>query len=98
MRTGPCLAFLLVLGACASTPSTERSYVPGRPEVPRPEGVEPDGLVEVRDSLGEQRSEARELENALSITPTELASGIAPTWYETALSPFTSLLGFLGLW
>lgn len=92
------VAILLVVSACASAPSTERSYVPDRPEVPRPEGIESEGLTEVRDSLGEQRSEARELENALNITPTELASALAPTWYETAFSPITSVLGFFGLW
>jgi hypothetical protein len=97
-RTLPLCAILLLASACASAPSTERPYVPGRPEVPRPEGIESEGLTEVRDAIGEQRSEARELENALNITPTELASGLAPTWYETALSPFTSVLGFFGFW
>lgn len=99
MRTSPLLpAVLVVLGACSSAPSTEHAYVPDRPEVPRPAELETEGLAEVRDSLGEQRSTARELENALNIHPTEIASQMAPTWYETALSPFTSVLGFFGLW
>jgi hypothetical protein len=99
MRKTPALAaILLLVSACASAPSTERVYVPGRPEVPRPEGIESEGLTAVRDSIDEQRSTARDLENALNLTPTQLNALGGPAWYETALSPFTSFLGFFGLW
>lgn len=98
-RTLPLAAILLVATACASAPSTERPYVPGRPEVPRPEGIESEGLAEVRDSLAAQRTEAREMENVLNFSPTELDALGGPTWYESAIfQPITSVLEFLKIW
>ncbi len=89
---------LALLGACSSQPQAGRPSVPDRPEVQRPDGVEPSGLADIRDELASQRQESRDRENALLLHPDTLTTHPTSTpWYETLLSPFTAvgrLLGF----
>ena len=92
------LAFTLsaaLAAGCSSAPSMDRPQVPNRPEVQRPDGVEPSGLAGIRDSIGEQRAAARERENALNVTPNTLSTTSTTPWYETALWPFAEVLHFL---
>src|SRR5688572_23614021 len=91
----PRLACLLLLGACASDPTMERSTVPDRPEVQRPEGLEPEGLAEVRNTLAAQRMEARERENTLTLQPNALSTTTETPWYESVFGPFADLLEWL---
>ena len=85
------VACLGLCTACASSPETDRPIVPDRPEVNRPEGVEPEGLADIRSSIGEQRAAARERENALVLTPNELSTTSMTPWYETALWPVVQI-------
>lgn len=91
---------LLLVAACSSAPTTERPSVPGRPEVQRPDGVEPDGLAEIRDTLGEQRSAARERTDALVVKPNDLSqTNDDASWLETAYSWVgESIAQVVGLW
>ena len=91
---------VLLLAGCASAPTTDRPQVPDRPEVQRPDGVEPDGLATMRDSIGEQRAAARERENALVVKPNALSTtSTDPAWYETALNWAGNSIGQVaGLW
>jgi hypothetical protein len=85
-RTPYLLPLLLVVAACSSAPTTDRPQVPDRPEVHRPEGVEPDGLSAMRDDIGGQRAAARERENALVVKPNALqTTSMDEPWYETAI-------------
>lgn len=92
------LPLALWTAACSSQPEMDRPAVPDRPEVQRPEGVEPEGLAEVRDSLAEQRAEARERENATLITPNEMGTHPTTPWYASVLNPVFDALRFFGLW
>lgn len=90
LTLAPTLALVVCLGlcgACASAPETDRPAVPDRPEVNRPEGLEPEGLADIRSSIGAQRTAARERSNALMMTPNELSTTSTTPWYETALWP-----------
>ncbi len=91
---------VLLAAACSSAPTTDRPQVPGRPEVQRPDGVEPDGLADIRDTLGEQRSAARERTDALVVHPNELQTTTEDaTWLETAYSWVgESIAQVIGLW
>ncbi len=88
---------VLVLAACSSAPSTDRSVLPDRPDVERPDGLVPDGLNDMRNSLADQRSQARDMENALMVKPNALSQ--TPTdssLTDTLLSPFTGLWHLVG--
>jgi len=81
------LTIVLAAGACSSTPSTDRPGSPDRPEVPRPEGVEPEGLADMRDTIGAQRAEARAEDNALNIHPTSATQYSDQTFLESIFTP-----------
>jgi hypothetical protein len=85
------LTAALAAGACSSQPTADRPGSPDRPEVMRPEGVEPDGLAEMRDTLGAQRAQAREQDNALNLTPTS-ATPADQSFLESIFSPVGSAL------
>jgi hypothetical protein len=93
---------LAAAAACSSQPEMGRPSVPDRPEVQRPEGIEPEGLAEVRDTLGAQRAEAREMENATLISPNALSTHPTTPWYESVYDTVGNTLGsamrFLGMW
>lgn len=89
---------LACAAACSSQPEMDRPAVPDRPEVQRPEGVEPEGLAEMRDSLSEQRTEARARENATIITPNAMGTHPTTPWYESTLNTMADALRFFGLW
>jgi hypothetical protein len=93
MKTSPLLlTALLVLGACSSTPSTDRPGSPDRPEVPRPEGVEPAGLADMRDTLGAQRADARAMDNALNVNSTSATMPSDQTFLESVFSPVANTM------
>jgi hypothetical protein len=97
-RTALCalpLAALLALSACSSQPVASRPTLPDRPEVHRPDGMEPEGLADIRDMLAAQRGETRALENATLVQPATLSPHSTTPWYETVFSPFADLLYFL---
>ena len=97
MRAAALLSVVLaVLAACSSQPEMDRPSVPDRPEVMRPDGVEPEGLADVRDTLGAQRAEARERENATLITPNEMSTHPTTPWYSSVMSTVSSALRFFG--
>jgi hypothetical protein len=81
------LTIVLAAGACSSTPSTDRPGSPDRPEVPRPEGVEPEGLADMRDTIGEQRAEARTQDNALNVHSTSATQYSDQTFFESIFTP-----------
>ena len=89
---------LAVLAACSSQPEMDRPSVPDRPEVQRPEGVEPEGLAEMRDTIASQRAEARELENAAIITPNAMGTHPTTPWYDPVLDTVSDLVMFLAGW
>jgi hypothetical protein len=105
MRGVLLLTAVLLATGCSSAPTTDRPQVPDRPEVQRPDGVEPEGLADMRDTLGEQRSAARERENALVLKPNSMqTTTMDEPWYDTALNwmgksvgQFTSIFKVLGL-
>ena len=70
--------------------------MPDRPEVMRPKGVEPEGLADVRDTLGEQRAEARERENATLITPNEMSTHPTTPWYDSVFRTVSDAFRFFG--
>jgi hypothetical protein len=86
------LTVVLAAGACSSTPSTDRPGSPDRPEVVRPEGVEPAGLAEMRDTLGAQRAEARTEENALNVHSTSATMPSDQTFLESIFSPIANTM------
>ena len=87
MKYAALLLTLVLAGACSSTPTTDRPGSPDRPEVPRPEGVEPEGLSDMRDTLGEQRSEAREMDNALNVNRSSASTYSDETFLESMFNP-----------
>jgi hypothetical protein len=87
---------VLAAAACSSQPEMDRPSVPDRPEVARPEGVEPEGLSEMRDTLSSQRAEARERENATIISPNSLSTHPTTPWYDSVLGTVESALRFFG--
>ena len=94
MRGVVLLTAVLVAAGCSSAPTTERPQVPDRPEVQRPDGVEPEGLADMRDTLGEQRAAARERENALVVKPSSMSTTtLDEPWYDTALNWFGKSVG-----
>jgi hypothetical protein len=100
MRGALLLTAVLAAAGCSSAPTTDRPAVPDRPEVQRPDGVEPEGLADMRDSLGEQRAAARERENALVVKPNALQqTSEDATWYENAYSWIGNSVGQIaGFW
>ena len=88
---------LATLAACSSQPEMDRASVPDRPEVQRPDGVEPDGLADMRDTLASQRAEARERENATIITPNAMTTHPTTPWYESVFNTVGDVLSFFGL-
>lgn len=88
-------AALLALSACASQPSADRSTVPDLAAAQRPDGVVPDGVTEVRDTLAAQRAETRAQENALNLRPNTLSATPAMPWYESVLSSVADVLQFI---
>jgi hypothetical protein len=74
----------LFLAACSSAPTTDRATLPDRPEVHRPEGAEPEGLAEMRETIAAQRAEARERDNALNFRATPMSQTPNTPWYEDA--------------
>jgi uncharacterized lipoprotein YmbA len=93
---------VLLLAACSSAPTADRQELPDRPEVPRPEGVEPEGLADMRESLADQRAAAREHENAVVTKPNTLqTTSDEPTWAQEALgwagNTFGQVAGLLRL-
>ena len=99
MRSAALLPVVLaVLAACSSQPEMDRASVPDRPEVMRPDGVEPDGLADMRDTLAGQRAEARERENAAIITPNAMSTHPTTPWYESVLDTVGSALSYFGVW
>jgi hypothetical protein len=91
------LVVLVSAAACSSQPAIDRQSVPDRPEVQRPEGVEPEGLTDMRNELSDQRGEARARENAAIITPNAMGTHPTTPWYETALNTVWDALRFFGL-
>lgn len=89
---------LAAAAACSSQPEMDRPAVPDRPEVQRPEGLEPEGLAEMRDAIGSQRAEARERENATIITPNAMGTHPTTPWYESTLNTVSDALRFFGVW
>jgi hypothetical protein len=87
---GKLLGLALLAAACSSQPEYERPVVE-RPEVERP-AVEPEGLSEMRDTLAAQRAEAREMENALLLSPDTMGAEPAMPWYESILWPIAEIL------
>ena len=99
MRASVLLPVVLAAAtACSSQPEMDRPAVPDRPEVQRPEGVEPEGLTEMRDSIGAQRAEARERENATIITPNAMSTHPVTPWYDTVLNTVADAIRFVGGW
>lgn len=97
MRTRHLTPLLLLAAACASQPSMDRPSVPDRPVAQRPDGLEPAGLTEVRDSISGQRAEARSRENAMLINRSDLSTNpTGPTWYETVLGVIDGLIHVAG--
>jgi hypothetical protein len=94
MKNAALLLTVLVAGACASQPSTDRPTV-DRPEVPRPEGVEPSGLTDMRNAIGEQRTAARARDNALNINPQSLSTNPDQSWYVPVLNQAADVMHFL---
>ena len=88
------LASALCCGACASAPSTERPSV-DRPEIQRADSVEPAGLTEMRNSIGDQRAAARDTTNALSLTPNTLSQHPDQTFLESVFSPMADVMQFI---
>jgi hypothetical protein len=95
MRRAALLPTVLLLGACSSQPTTDRAVLPERPEVHRPDGVEPDGLLEMRSALAAQRAEARERDNALNMRAAPMSETGQP-WYEQAWEFFDGFAKFIG--
>lgn len=95
MRHAAFLTAALLLGACSSQPATDRAVLPDRPEVHRPEGVEPDGLADIRSQLAAQRGEARERDNALNLRAAPMSQTSDP-WYETAWNFFDGFMKWIG--
>lgn len=62
---------LLAVVACGSD-GPQRSHVPDRPQVQRPDGLEPDGVVEMRETLAGQRADSRAAMDAALIQSNEL--------------------------
>jgi len=89
------LTIVLVLGACSSQPSTDRPGSPDRPEVVRPEGVEPAGLADMRDTLGSQRADARAMDNALNLNSTSASPVSDQTFLESIFSPVANAMHYV---
>jgi hypothetical protein len=100
MRGVVLLTAVLLAAGCSSAPTTDRPQVPDRPEVQRPDGVEPEGLADMRDAIGQQRAAAREQENALVVKPNALnQTTLDEPWYDTAINWVGSSIGQVaGLW
>ena len=99
MRAAALLPVVLaVAAACSSQPEMDRPAVPDRPEVQRPEGLEPEGLAEMRDAIGAQRAEARERENATIITPNAMGTHPVNPWYDSVLDTVSDAVMFLAGW
>lgn len=89
------LTAALAMGACSSQPSMDRPGAPGRPEIPRPEGVEPEGLTEMRDTLSAQRSDARSMDNALNLNATPATQYSDQTFLESIFTPIADAMEFV---
>lgn len=74
------LLLLPLLAACASD-GAERHALPDRVQPQRPDGLEPDGVAEMRDTLGERREANRELMDATLIQPQELETN-SGSWFD----------------
>jgi hypothetical protein len=73
---GPFLALLaagaaLGVSGCASDGPTHPT-LPDRPTVERPDGITPDGVAEMRETISDRRSASRDLMDTTLVTPSTL--------------------------
>lgn len=67
------LAAAAAAGGCASD-GPERSTLPDRPTVERPDGIVPDEVLDMRSELADRRSDSRDLMDASMVSTTELGT------------------------
>lgn len=88
---------------CASA-GPERPVLPGRPTVERPDGLVPEGVTEMRESLAEMRAENRERMDTALVRKTTLSeTPTGPTFWDSvgdALGSAVDVLSLraLGIW